>query len=66
MTTKTRIEQTVAGAQSLAGQLKSCALDTDVPSVKEMYSSMAQEGEAMIPKLQGRLGHVKKEEPQYQ
>ncbi|NMA61473.1 MAG: DUF1657 domain-containing protein [Firmicutes bacterium] len=66
MTTKTRIEQTVAGAQSLAGQLKSCALDTDVPAVKNMYNAMAQQVEDMIPKLQGRLEHVKQEEPQFQ
>ncbi len=66
MTTKTTIEQTVAGAHSLAGQLKSCALDTEVPAVKEMYNRMAQDVEDMIPKLQGRLKHVQKEEPQYQ
>ncbi len=65
MTTKTRIEQTVAGAQSLVGQLKSCALDTDVQSVKDMYNQMAQQVEDIIPKLQGRLGHVKQEEPQF-
>lgn len=66
MTTKSRIEQTVAGAHSLAGQLKSCAMDTDVPAVQEMYNGMAQQIEDMIPKLQGRLKHVQKEEPQYQ
>lgn len=66
MTTKSRIEQTVAGAQSLVGRLKSCAMDTDVPAVKEMYDGMAQQIEDMIPKLQGRLRHVQKEEPQYQ
>ncbi len=66
MTTKTRIEQTVAGAHSLAGQLKSCAMDTDVPAVQDMYNGMVQQIEDMIPKLQGRLKHVQKEEPQYQ
>ena len=65
MTVKTRIEQTVAGAQSLAGQLKTCALDTDAPAVKDMYCQMAEQIEDMIPKLQGRLTHVQKEEPQY-
>ncbi|NLL42389.1 MAG: DUF1657 domain-containing protein [Firmicutes bacterium] len=65
MTTRTRIEQTVAGAQTLVGQLKTCAMDTDVPAVKEMYNGMAQQIEDMIPKLQGRLEHVQKEEPQY-
>ncbi|HHU61366.1 MAG TPA: DUF1657 domain-containing protein [Natronincola sp.] len=66
MTTKSRIEQTVAGAHSLAGQLKSCAIDTDVPAVKDMFNTMAQDVEDMIPKLQGRLKHVGKEEPQFQ
>ena len=66
MTVKTRLEQTVAGAYSLAGQLKSCALDTDIPAVQEMYNRMAMQVEEMIPRLQGRLEHVEKEEPQYQ
>ena len=65
MTTKKRIEQTVAGAQSLVGQLKTCAMDTDVPAVQDMYNEMAHQIEDMIPKLQGRLRHVQKEEPQY-
>ena len=39
MTTKNRLEEVIANAQMLAGQLKTCALDTDVPSVREMYNS---------------------------
>ena len=66
MTTKRQIEQTVAGAHSLVGQLQTCAMDTDVPAVKDMYSDMADQITDMIPKLQGRLRHVQKEEPQYQ
>lgn len=65
MTTKIRIEETIAGAQVLAGQLKNQALDTEVPAVKEMYHALAAQVEEIIPKLQGRLGFVKKEEPQY-
>lgn len=65
MTTKNRIEEAIAQAELLAGQLKTCALDTDVPSVREMYNSMSQQVEEIIPKLRGRLGHVVKEEPQY-
>jgi hypothetical protein len=30
-----------------------------------MYNEMAQQVEDIIPKLQGRLGHVEKEEPQF-
>ncbi|MDI9439922.1 MAG: DUF1657 domain-containing protein [Limnochordia bacterium] len=65
MTTKNRLEEVIANAQMLAGQLKTCALDTDVPSVREMYNSMSQQVEEIIPKLRGRLGHVVSEEPQF-
>ncbi|NLM41472.1 MAG: DUF1657 domain-containing protein [Firmicutes bacterium] len=66
MTSKNRIEEVIANAEMLAGQLKTCALDTDVPAVREMYNSMSQQVEEMIPKLRGRLGHVVSEEPQYE
>ncbi len=65
MTTKSKIEEVIANAEVLAGQLKTCALDTDVPAVKEMFNTMSQEVENIIPKLRGRLGHVVREEPQY-
>ncbi|HHT90801.1 MAG: hypothetical protein QM451_05455 [Bacillota bacterium] len=65
MTVKTQIEEIVAGAHTLAGQLKTCALHTDVPAVKDMYNEMAGQIEDMIPKLEGRRAHVQKEEPQY-
>jgi len=65
VTTKNKIEEAIANAEMLAGQLKSCALDTDVPAVREMYNRMSQQVEEMIPKLRGRLGHVVSEEPQY-
>ena len=65
MTTKRKIEEVIANAEVLAGQLKTCALDTDVPAVKEMFNTMSQEVENIIPKLRGRLGHVVSEEPQY-
>ena len=61
MTTKHRIEETIANAEILAGQLKTCALDTDAPSVKEMYNIMSQQVEDIIPKLQGRLGHLERD-----
>ncbi len=66
MTTKTRIEEVIANAEMLAGQLKACALDTEVPTMKEMYNIMSQQVEEMIPRLRGRLGHVVSEEPQYE
>ncbi|NLM70307.1 MAG: DUF1657 domain-containing protein [Firmicutes bacterium] len=65
MTVKTRLEKTIADAQSLSSQLKQHALETEQPAVSEMFESMSQTVDEMIPRLKGRLGHVKDEEPQY-
>ncbi|NMB02403.1 MAG: DUF1657 domain-containing protein [Firmicutes bacterium] len=63
MTTREIIEEAIANAEILAGQLKTCALDTDAPSVKDMYNIMSQQVEDMIPRLRGRLGHITEEHP---
>ncbi|MGB4140327.1 MAG: DUF1657 domain-containing protein [Limnochordia bacterium] len=65
MTVKTRLEKTIADAESLCGQLKNHALETEQPDVSDMFASMSQQIEEMIPRLKGRLAHIKDEEPQY-
>ena len=65
MTTKNRIEEAIAPAELLAGKLKACDLETDVPSVREMSNSMSQQVEELLPTLRGRMGHVVQEAPQY-
>ncbi len=65
MTVKTRLEKTIADAESLSSQLKNHALETEQPDVSEMFSSMSEQIEEMLPRLKGRLAHIKDEEPQY-
>ncbi|HKM17943.1 MAG TPA: DUF1657 domain-containing protein [Limnochordia bacterium] len=65
MTVKTRLEKTIADAESLSSQLKNHALETGHPDVSEMFTSMSQKIEEILPRLKGRLEHVKDEEPQY-
>ena len=65
MTTKSRIEETIAHAEILSGQLRTCALDTEMESVRKMYEEMWQQVEELIPRLRGRLDHVQDEEPQF-
>lgn len=65
MTVKTQLEKTILTAESLCSQLKNHALETEVPSVVKMYEHMHGQVEDILPKLKGRLGHVKDEEPQF-
>ncbi|NLM25961.1 MAG: DUF1657 domain-containing protein [Firmicutes bacterium] len=65
MTVKTQLEKTILTAQDLCSQLKYHALETEVPAVVEMYERMHQQVEDIIPRLKGRLAHVKDEEPQF-
>ena len=51
MTVKTRLEKTIADAESLCGQLKNHALETEQPDVSDMFASMSQQIEEMIPRL---------------
>lgn len=65
MTVKTQLEKTILTAQDLASQLKHHALETEVSAVSEMYNRMHQQVDEIIPRLKGRLSHVKDEEPQF-
>ncbi|NLY10328.1 MAG: DUF1657 domain-containing protein [Firmicutes bacterium] len=65
MTVKRQLEQVIANAETLSGQLKSFALETMDDSVKQMYKEMSTRLDEMLPHLKGRLSHIMDEEPQY-
>ncbi|MBA4493950.1 DUF1657 domain-containing protein [Paenactinomyces guangxiensis] len=65
MTIGTKIQQTVASAESVAANLKSFALDTNDQQAKQMYNQLAQNVEAIIQQLKNREQQVMAEEPQY-
>lgn len=65
MTVKNQLEQVIANAETLNGQLKSFAQQTQDADVQRMYQEMSSSIEEMLPHLKGRLGHIKDQEPQY-
>ncbi|RBP46802.1 DUF1657 domain-containing protein [Garciella nitratireducens] len=65
MSTINKLEQALAGAQSLASQMKTFSMDTDNQDAKQMFQQLATNAENMSQMLQSRINFVKEEEPQY-
>ena len=65
MTVGTKMQQTIASAESVKASLKSFALETQDQQAKQMYQQLAQSMENIIHSLQSRLNYIEQEEPQY-
>ncbi|MBA4493927.1 DUF1657 domain-containing protein [Paenactinomyces guangxiensis] len=65
MTIGTKIQQTIATAESVAANLKSFALDTNDQQAKQMYNQLAQNVDSILQQLKNREQQVMAEEPQY-
>ncbi|GGE19396.1 hypothetical protein GCM10011571_21650 [Marinithermofilum abyssi] len=65
MTVGTKVQQTIASAESVAANLKSFALDTDNQQAKQMYNQLAQNMEMIVQQLNSREQQISQEEPQY-
>ncbi|BCU81101.1 hypothetical protein JIR001_08840 [Polycladomyces abyssicola] len=65
MTVGTKIQQTVASAESVAANLKSFALDTNNQQAKQLYNQLAQNMDSIVQQLKNRAQQVMSEEPQY-
>jgi hypothetical protein len=65
MTVSTKIQQTVAGAESVMASLKSFALETEDQNAKQMFQSMTQSQQTIVDSLKARLQYIQSEEPQY-
>jgi protein-tyrosine-phosphatase len=65
MTVGTKIQQTVASAESVAANLKSFALDTNNQQAKQLYNQLAQNVDSIVQQLKTREQQVMSEEPQY-
>lgn len=65
MTVGTKIQQTIASAESVAANLKQFALDTDNQQWKGAYNQLAQNMETIVQELKNREQQVMQEEPQY-
>ncbi|MGA9175421.1 MAG: DUF1657 domain-containing protein [Thermoactinomyces sp.] len=65
MTVGTKIQQTIASAESVAANLRSFALDTNNQQAKQMYNQLAQNIDTVVQQLKTREQEIMSEEPQY-
>lgn len=65
VTIGTKMQQTIASAESVMANLKSFALDTVDPQAKQMYNQLAQTMENTVMTLKSRLNYIQQQEPQY-
>ncbi|MCH5583754.1 DUF1657 domain-containing protein [Shimazuella sp. AN120528] len=65
MTVGTKIQQTIASAESIAASLKGFALDTDNQQAKQTYQQLSQQMETVVQELKTREQQIMSEEPQY-
>lgn len=65
MTVGTKLQQTIASAESVAANLKTFALDTQDQTQKQAYKSLAQNMDTIVTQLNARWQQVQQEEPQY-
>jgi crotonobetainyl-CoA:carnitine CoA-transferase CaiB-like acyl-CoA transferase len=65
MTVGTKIQQTIASAESVAANLRSFSLDTNNQQAKQMFNQLAQNVDTVVQQLKNREQEVMSEEPQY-
>ncbi|SEN23158.1 DUF1657 domain-containing protein [Lihuaxuella thermophila] len=65
MTVGTKIQQTVASAESVAANLRAFALDTNNQQAKQMFNQLAQNMDSIIQQLKSREQQIMAEEPQF-
>lgn len=65
MTIGTKLQQTIASAESVAANLKSFALETQDQPSKTMFNNLAQSMDMVVDQLNNRLTQIQQEEPQY-
>nr|WP_320415626.1 DUF1657 domain-containing protein [Candidatus Contubernalis alkalaceticus] len=65
MTVGTQIQQAIAGVQSAAASMKTCALETQDQQAKKTFEELAQTMEDALTKLEQRQKYIQEQEPQY-
>lgn len=65
MTVGSKIQQTIASAESITANLKAFALDTNNQQAKQTYQQLTQQMDSIVQQLKSREQQVMSEEPQY-
>lgn len=65
MTVGTKMHQALAGLQTLAGDMKTFALETEDKTAKQMFANYAEQLENIANGFRGRVNYIEQQEPQY-
>ncbi|MDI6710605.1 MAG: DUF1657 domain-containing protein [Thermoanaerobacterales bacterium] len=65
MTVGTKMHQALASLQTLAGDMKGFALETEDKTAKQMFASYAEQLENIANGFRGRVNYIEQQEPQY-
>jgi hypothetical protein len=65
MTVGSKLQETLASAESVKASLKTFSLDTQDQQAKQMYDQLAQNMTNIVNTLQARVNYVEQQEPQY-
>ncbi|MDO7787783.1 DUF1657 domain-containing protein [Desulforamulus aquiferis] len=65
MTVASQVKQTLAGLKSAQSSLETFALQTQNQEAKQLYTSAAQQTQAIVQSLEPRIHQIESEEPQY-
>lgn len=65
MTVGTKMHQTLASLEGAMANMKQFALETEDQNAKEMFSSYAQQLNAICQGMAGRCNYIEQQEPQY-
>lgn len=65
MTVGTKVQQTLAIAESVLASLKIFALETQDKSAKQMYNNLVHSQQTIVDSLNSRLQYIQNQEPQF-
>lgn len=65
MTVGTQVKQVMASLKSAQASLETFAMQTQNQEAKQMYSSAAQQAQAIVSSMEPRIYQIEQQEPQY-
>lgn len=65
MTVGTKMQQTIASAESVLANLKTFALETQDQNAKQTFQTLQQSQQQVVDSLKQRLQYIQNEEPEY-
>jgi hypothetical protein len=65
MTVGTKVQKTLASAESVLASLKTFALETEDQNAKQLYNNLIHCQQTIVDSLNSRLQYIQNQEPQY-